>query len=78
MSNLALINRATKKGFIAYMTANPVYFHCQFGKPATQENIVAGYKEAMRLRKQIPAFPQNTDDNEISFEFHKPHMKGKH
>lgn len=62
MSKLETMNRSTKKGFVAYMTANPVYFRQQFGLPPSPENILKAHKEAMRLRNQIPAFPKHSDD----------------
>lgn len=70
MANLEGINRASKKGFVAYMTANPFYFRQQFDRPATEANILAGYKEAMRLRKQVPHFPQRMDENENTYTLH--------
>lgn len=70
MAKLETMNRSTKKGFVAYMMANPVYFHQQFGLPPKPDFIEAAYKEAMRLRKQIPAFPKNSDDEEIGFVSH--------
>lgn len=62
--SMANLNRATKNGFTAYMTANPVYFEQRFRVPATPSNIQAGYKEAMRLRKTVPHFPKRLDDND--------------
>lgn len=70
MANLEGINRASKKGFVAYMVANPFYFQQQFDRPATEANILAGYKEAMRLRKTVPAFPKHLDDGESGYTFH--------
>jgi hypothetical protein len=70
MANLAGINRATKKGFTAYMMTNPFYFREQFDLPATPQNIVKGFAEAMRLRKTPPSFPTHLDDNETGIVFH--------
>jgi hypothetical protein len=70
MANLEGINRASKKGFVTYMMANPFYFQQQFDLPATQANILAGYKEAMRLRKTVPHFPRRLDENENTFALH--------
>ena len=50
------LNRSSKKGFTAYMQANPVYFLQQFGLAPTPENIVKAHKNAMRLRKANPFF----------------------
>jgi hypothetical protein len=38
------INRATKEGYIRYMTDNPHYFKILSGRAATRENISAFFK----------------------------------
>jgi len=76
MCDLSSINRATKKGFIAYMAANPVCFRQQFDLTPTPDNIAKGYREAMRLRKQSPAFAHG--DRETSFVCHRPYKRGDH
>jgi hypothetical protein len=57
MPNLDNINRATKKGFVKYMEANPFYFKDQFHMPATKENILKGWDKAKKLLKNNPYSP---------------------
>lgn len=43
--NMEVIDRATKEGFITYMTARPVCFESVFSKSATLDNILYEYRE---------------------------------
>jgi hypothetical protein len=57
MANLEGINRATRKGFVAYMMANPFYFQQQFELPPTRENILKGFSQAKKMLHHNPFGP---------------------
>lgn len=47
--DLSTMRRNTRETFLHYMTHNPVYFKEQFGKEATEENIIESYEETKNL-----------------------------
>lgn len=47
--DLSSVRRNTRENFLHYMTHNPVYFEEQFGREATEDNIIEEYEEVRRL-----------------------------